>query len=79
MPVMGPSENSGQVERAYQEVKQLMLEKYKLFKMPAINRSGYEEVWHNPDRTWTEERDTRFAVLKESIRKLFELDSWEGW
>ena len=69
MPVIGPRENDSQVEKAYNEVLELLLTKYKLQQMPlSFHHNKYES-----------DRIERNAVLKEAIRRLFELDSWEGW
>lgn len=79
MPVMGPCESEAQVEQAYEEVKQHLLDKYKLFRMPTKGPSGLDFTWHNPDRTWAEEREIKLDALKEAIRRIFRLDSYEGF
>ncbi len=68
MPCTGPKENTQQVEKAYDEVLHLLIQKYKIDSMPAsfctVN---------------IQERYKRKLELKEAIRRLFELDSWEGF
>jgi hypothetical protein len=70
MPVIGPKEGS-QYEEAYTYIMDYLKTK-----------------WHIQDSDWygmmgkvkgPKERELRNAEFKEALRRLFELDAWEGW
>ncbi len=69
MPVMGPHENTKQVEECYNIVMKYLQRKYKIQTFPILYREQF----------YLKEREHRNANLKEAIRKLFELESWEGF
>ena len=69
MPVMGPSENPVEVDRAYKEIKALLNTKYGIQKHPPCD---------SPVK-WAKDRSVRNAKLRESIRLLFQLEAWESF
>ena len=68
MPCMGPSENPLQVDKAYEEIMELLKTKYDIQKFPSPPL----------DKDWVR-RQERNSYFKEALRKLFQLDSWEGF
>ena len=69
MPVMGPKENEQQVERAYKFVMLYLQRRYGIQKFPETTIN-----FLNPEL-----RIERTAEFKEALRRLFELDAWEGF
>jgi len=66
MPVMGPSENPIQVDEAYNFIMGYLSTAYSIQKFEA-----------NPKELIR--RQERNSYFREALRKLFELDSWEGF
>ena len=70
MPVIGPSVNEEQVNKAYEEIMELLKTKYHI---QNSDWSGFSQ-----DKS-KEMRAERNAAMRAAIDGLFELDSWEGW
>lgn len=70
MPVMGPSYSDEQVSKAHEEIL-VLLKKYGI--QQDINTDA---LLHNEYRVRRQERNLH---LKEAIRSLFELQSWEDF
>ena len=68
MPVMGPTYSDDQVDRIYKSVLCFLRENWNI----QTSRSSIL-------RDWTEDREERNALLKEAIRGLVELESWESF
>ena len=68
MPVMGPTYTDDQVDRIYKSVLCFLRENWN------IQTSRSSILWD-----WTEDREERNALLKEAIRGLVELESWESF
>jgi hypothetical protein len=73
MPVIGPHESPLQVEKAYSQILDFLKKEYNISFYPnyPFLMGGKE----NSKENW----DERLATFKESLRRLFELDSWEGF
>ena len=69
MPVMGPSEDPVTVDKAFRDVMKLLKDKYRIQDCPVRVKF--------PD--WKTERKKRNAVMKEAVRLLFQLQSWEDF
>jgi hypothetical protein len=69
MPVMGPCECPVQVDKAFREVMKMLREKYRIQDCPVTGKF--------PD--WKTERKKRNAVMKEAVRLLFQMQSWEDF
>jgi hypothetical protein len=69
MPVMGPSENPIEVDRAFKEIMSLLKKKYNIQANPVLEKF--------PD--WKTDRKKRNAIMKEAVRLLFQLESWESF
>ena len=68
MPVIGPHENTEQVNQVFEEIWALLQSKYKI---------QYYPLPQYPD--YSLDRIDRKNNLKEAIRLLFELESWESF
>jgi len=73
MPCIGPRENTLSVEAAYKMIMLYLQRKYKIQDgEPPSVILGFKDKW-------LEERNQRNAEFKEALRRLFELDAWEGF
>ena len=69
MAVMGPTYSDEKVDRVYKSVLSFLKENW------YIQGSASSGIL----KDWTEDREERNAKLKEAIRGLVELDSWENF
>lgn len=69
MAVMGPTYSDEQVDRIYKSVLCFLKENW------YIQKSASSGIL----KDWAEDREERNAKLKEAIRGLVELDSWENF
>lgn len=68
MPVMGPSDNQENADRAYRDILQIVKEKYQvhydLLTHPKMNQA---------------DMNLELQKLQEAVRGVFRLWSWDGW
>ena len=69
MPVMGPSEDPVTVDKAFRDVMKMLKKEYRIQDYPVTGKF--------PD--WKTERKKRNAIMKEAVRLLFQLQSWEDF
>lgn len=69
MAVIGPTYSDEQVDRVYKSVLSFLKENWN------IQRWASNGIL----KDWAEDREERNAKLKEAIRGLVELDSWENF
>jgi len=70
MPVMGPSENPEEVDKAYKAIREMLRKKYHIQDGDLNLLLGFD---------YHKDRKSRNRKLKEAIRLLFQLDSWENF
>ena len=70
MPVMGPYENQEEVDKAYTDVLSLLKDKYRI---------QNDETFGPFREKYSVMRQERNNHLREAVRLLFQLDSWESF
>ena len=68
MPVVGPGDNKENADQAYEEILQLIREKYHV---------RYDKLLHK--KMYKEDMRAELTKLQETIRTIFRLDSWDSW